>query len=285
MPKEKRAKTSALALFDVTIPVDKYSVEDLQNLLRKIAKRWVFQTEQGKGETNYIHYQVRLSLKVRKRFSTIKQEIADGRGMILGHITPTSNPTFYSGDMFYVMKEDTRKAGPWKDTDEVKVLTKQLKWFMKQPLRKFQRDIVEEATKFDMRKINLIWDTTGCCGKSLLSEYMEYLGIAEEVPPFRLMDDIFQWVCSRGIKVGFKEAYIVDMPRGMKKDKLGDFYSGIEVVKNGVAYDKRYSGEKRRFNRPRIFVFTNMLPAFDLMSQDRWVVWKINKDFTYEVIQ
>ena len=27
------------------------------------------------------------------------------------------------------------------------------------------------------------------------------------------------------------------MPRGMKKDKLEDFYSGIEVIKNGVAHD------------------------------------------------
>jgi hypothetical protein len=65
------------------------------------------------------------------------------------------------------------------------------------------------------------------------------------------------------------------MPRGMKKDKLGDFYSGIEVIKNGVAYDKRYTAKKIRFNRPRIFVFTNTLPELNLMSKDRWVIWTI----------
>jgi hypothetical protein len=100
---------------------------------------------------------------------------------------------------------------------------------------------------------------------------MEYEGLAEEIPPFRLMDDIFQWVATRPIK----SAYIVDMPRGMKKDKLGDFYSGIEVIKNGVAYDKRYTAKKIRFNRPRIFVFTNTLPELNLMSKDRWVIWTI----------
>jgi len=284
MSKKKRAIDNALAMYDITIPVDKYSVEGLQTLLRRVAKRWVFQTENGFKE-NYEHYQVRLSLKKNKRFSAVKKEIKNGRGFICGHITPTSNTEFYKGSFFYVMKEETRIAGPWKDTDQIKVLTKQLIWFMEQPRRPFMNDIINAATKFDMRKINLIWDTTGCCGKSLLSEYMEYMGLSEEIPPFRLMDDIFQWVCSRGIKNGFKKAYIVDMPRGMKKDKLGDFYSGIECVKNGVAYDKRNYGKKERFDRPRIFVFTNTLPSFSLMSVDRWVVWKIKSDFTCETIQ
>jgi hypothetical protein len=131
------------------------------------------------------------------------------------------------------------------------------------------------STAFDMRKIDLIYDPNGNIGKSLFSEYLEYNGLAEEIPPFRLMDDIFQWVCSRPIK----KCYIVDMPRGMKKDKLGDFYSGIEIIKNGVAYDKRYNAKKIRFDRPRIFVFTNMLPEFSLMSKDRWNVWIVDEEF------
>jgi hypothetical protein len=95
-----------------------------------------------------------------------------------------------------------------------------------------------------------------------------------------MMDDIFQWVCSRPKK----RSYIVDMPRGMKKDRLGDFYSGIEVIKNGVAYDKRYTAKKIRFDRPRIFVFTNTLPNLELMSKDRWEIWKIDEDFNFQVI-
>jgi hypothetical protein len=94
------------------------------------------------------------------------------------------------------------------------------------------------------------------------------------------MDDIFQWVATRPIK----QIYIVDMPRGMKKDRLGDFYAGIEVIKNGVAYDKRYTAKKIRFDRPRIIVFTNMMPNLDLMSKDRWALWEIknNKLIKYE---
>lgn len=289
MDANKLPKRGPIALYDFTIPIDYYTVTELQHILRHQCKRWVFQCEKGKGETEYEHYQVRLSLKKKMRWTTMKKS-----PILKGRHSPTSNPTVFKGDFFYVMKEDTRTSGPFKDTDEEKVMTKQLKWFSKQKLRTFQKDIINESKIFDMRKINLIWDTTGCCGKSLLSEFMEFHGLAEEIPPFRLMDDIFQWVCSRGIKTGFKPAYIVDMPRGMKKDKLGDFYSGIEVIKNGVAYDKRNSAKKCRFDRPRIFVFTNTLPSFDLMSHDRWCVWKITKtegtlfvpaDYEYEVIK
>lgn len=201
-----------------------------------------------------------------------------GTEPLTGHFSPTSNPTYYTGDEFYVMKEDTRIEGPWTDRDIPKVLTKQMDIFQKWNLREYQKDIIKEATIFDMRKINLIFDPVGNCGKSLLSEFMEFKDLAEEVPPFRLMDDIFQWVCTRPIR----PCYIIDMPRGMKKDRLGDFYSGIEVIKNGVAYDKRHRAKKIRFNRPRVFVFTNTLPLFDMMSKDRWEIWTINKDYGYD---
>lgn len=117
----------------------------------------------------------------------------------------------------------------------------------------------------DMRCINLIYDKKGHYNKSLFCEYLKYSNVAEEIPPFKLMDDIFQWVYS----VASKQAYIFDMPRGMKKDKLGDFYNNIEVIKNGVAYDKRYTAKKIRFEHPNIFVFTNTLPELSLMSKDK----------------
>jgi len=67
----------------------------------------------------------------------------------------------------------------------------------------------------------------------------------------------------------------------MRKNALGDLYSGIEVIKNGVAYDKRNYPKKSRFTRPRVFVFTNELPRLDLMSKDRWVIHTINENFEH----
>lgn len=273
--------SNALCMYDYTISTDIYNIQELKGILNKWCARWAFQKEVGK-KNGYFHYQCRISFKRdhRIRWKTLlKLKPPRIRWSGQGGCTPTSNPSFYAGNEFYVMKKETRVLGPWTDRDEEKVWTPQMQIFSKWPLRIFQRDVIEESKKFCMRSINLIYDQKGGCGKSLLAEYMEYIGIAEEIPPYRMMDDIFQWVCKRPTK----ECYIVDMPRGMKKDKLADFYSGIEVVKNGVAFDKRYTPVKKRFARPRIFVFTNELPNLLLMTKDRWIVWTIRPNFGYEI--
>ena len=261
--------------YDFRYNADDLTPEDIKGMLNGVAKRYVFQLEEG--DTGYRHYQGRLSLiKKRRKNQVLKLFVTPPN-----YLEPTCNPEYYRGDAFYCMKKDTRVGDQiYKDTDEIKVETKQLKIFKGYTLRPFQQKIIETCSQFCLRKINLVWDTTGNCGKSLLCEYLEYEGLAEEIPPFRMMDDIFRWVCCRPKK----KAYVIDMPRGMKKDRLGDFYSGVEVIKNGVSYDQRYTAKKVRFDRPRIFVFTNTLPNLELMSKDRWVIWKINKDYDIEVV-
>lgn len=270
--------SNPIAMYDYTIPRDHYSLDELKSRLNTLCSRWVFQLEKGKEE-GYEHYQCRISFKKKIRYTTMLKLKKSGAAPLTGHFSPTSNPTYLAGDNFYVMKKDTRVQGPWKDSDIAKVWTKQMEIFANWDMRIFQKDIIKESQIFNMRLLNLIYDPTGNCGKSLLSEYMEYHDLAEEVPPFRMMDDIFQWVCKRPKK----KCYIIDMPRGMKKDRLGDFYSGIEVIKNGVAYDKRYAPVKVRFDRPRVFIFTNTLPCFELMSKDRWEIWTIQDDYSYVV--
>lgn len=272
--KETESKSEPpCAVWDFRYNADTFeSHEDVIKTLKGVAKKYVFQLEQG--DNGYRHYQGRISLikKRRKREKHLLLKLFKDKPP--NYIEPTTSEEFRIGSSFYVMKADTRESGPWADTDpEPPTLTKQLEGFVKKDMYPYQKALYDLATLFDERKIDLLYDRYGNIGKSMLCEYMEYQGIAEEIPPFRMMDDIFQWVCSRPIK----PCYIIDMPRGMKKDKLADLYSGIEVVKNGVAYDKRYTAKKIRFNRPRIFVFTNSLPEFKLMSRDRWNVWEINE--------
>lgn len=265
---------SALATWDFRYNADMFSDEtELIDSLDGIAKAYVVQLEEGDG--GYKHYQGRLSLIKRRRKQEKHILLKLFKDKPPNYLEPTTNPEHFKGSAFYQMKEDTRIAGPWTDKDEKHVLTAQMNIFNSLELRPYQAALVDMAQLFDMRKIDLVYDPIGNIGKSLFSEFLEYKGIAEEIPPFRLMDDIFQWVCSRPIK----RCYIVDMPRGMKKDRLGDFYSGIEVIKNGVAYDKRYNAKKVRFDRPRMFVFTNELPQFSLMSKDRWNVWAVNEKY------
>lgn len=248
-------------------------IKGVRKWFEGIAKKYTFQVEEG--DSGYIHIQGRISLCKKRRKPELLKLFKTKKSFAPMYLEPTISKE-HKKVAFYVLKEDTRIEGPFNDTDEIKVETKQLQLFKGYTLRPYQKSIIEISQQFCMRTIDLVYDTTGNCGKSILSEYMEYLGLSEEVPSFRMMDDIFQWVCSRPIK----KSYIVDMPRGMKKDRLGDFYSGIEVIKNGVAYDKRYHAKKIRFDRPRVFVFTNTLPNLSLMSGDRWKIWIIDKDYT-----
>ena len=114
----------------------------------------------------------------------------------------------------------------------------------------------------------------GNSGKSIFAEFLEYQGVAFELPMLRTMEDLMAFAYSYPPK----KAYLIDMPRGIKKDKMGEFDGGVECLKNGVTYDKRHHGKKRRMSRPQIFIFTNVLPDFSLMSMDRWRVWTMRQD-------
>lgn len=269
---------SDLYVWDFTLKYNEdVDVNLLKDNLREVCKRWVFQLEES--DNGYIHYQGRISLIKRKTLSSLIKLFSNFDAWTQAHFSPTA--TANTKSFSYVMKLDTRKEGPWADTDKIIVETKQMKLFKSWGLLEWQHDLIKTVSKFDLRFIDLVYDPTGNAGKSLLTEFMEIHHNAEEVPPFRLMEDIFQWVYGRPTAL----TYIIDMPRGMKKDKLGDFYSGVEVIKNGVAYDKRYTAKKKRFDRPRIIIFTNTLPEFDLMSKDRWKVWIIDNNKLKEYYQ
>lgn len=253
-----------------------FDIDDLKETLREIASKWVFQVE--KGDDGYLHYQGQFALKKKRRVSELKSfwTTSYGTGALKFplpmYCAPVAKPN--TGDVFYETKLDTRVEGPYTDKDEVKVLTRQLKSFVDKELYPWQAKVLNMVKEIDDRNINIIFDQEGNMGKSIFCEWLEYKNLAFEVPPFRMMEDIM------GFVMNFKvyPAYLIDMPRGMKKDKLGEFYSGIESLKNGVAYDKRYEGKKIRFDRPQIVVFTNCLPDFGLLSRDRWRVWQTTAD-------
>lgn len=269
MPKEKE---KPCWVYDLTFSEEKNPDGQvlLKSLFSKYGKKWGYQLEEG-DNTGYRHFQCRISLLKAERLNGVYKKILN-EGLII-HKTAISHTSTNcaSGEQFwdYSTKDHTRIDGPWTSRDAPR--TKQMEMFDEWGCMPYMEDLKIKAKTFDLRAIDLIYDVEGNHGKSMFAEHMEYIGLAEEVPPFRMMDHIFEWVATRPIR----KCYIFDMPRGMKKDKLADFYSGIEVIKNGVAYDKRYSAKKIRFDRPRIFVFTNTLPEFSLMSKDRWKVWSL----------
>lgn len=241
-------------------------------------KKWAFQKENGQKATEmnpegYLHGQGRFVLTSKKLEHKVV-ELMKAYDLVDFRISQTTTHIARSGDLFYVLKKDTRVDGPWCDQDhlEKKVMTKQLEKITE--LYPWQSTMVEYLKTWDDRKIMCIIQPSGNCGKSGFAEYAEYHDLAYEIPPMNDMQDVMQ--CVLGImKKHTWKAFMIDMPKAMKKEKLGPFYAGLETLKNGVAWDKRYAFQKMRFDRPLVIVFTNSLPDISLLSEDRWDFRKI----------
>lgn len=253
------------AVWDVTWKWEDTTKSDWLSFFGTYCKKWAFQKEQGQGANGYVHGQGRMSLVAKKAFGPLKC-LMDTAGLTGYHLTPTSKGVALKGDTFYVIKKDSRLDGPWTDQDQLepKVMTKQLAKI--QTLYPWQQSVVDYLQTWEDRKILCIVQPAGDCGKSGFAEYLEYHDLANEIPPMNDMQDIMACVMS----FKNKKAFVIDMPKAMKKDKLGPFFAGLECLKNGLAYDKRYSFKKMRFDRPHIIVFTNTPPDTDLLSPDRW---------------
>lgn len=267
----KLAYDGSLVGFDVTVPESLVNTrEELHCVLCLLFKKFVYQHEQTLE--GYRHFQCRGSLHKK---STCANMYAVILPRLKGHWSVTSVTTCKGSKQFnYVMKADTRIDGPWTDEDTPPVpkkMTRQLDTFLTHEMYPYQKQILDMVHETDDRSIKLIYDPVGDCGKSVFSEYLEFKDLGWELPPLRTIEDIMQFCFS----FPDQKCYIIDMPRSMKKDKLGEFYAGIECLKNGFLYETRYKGQKRRMDRPQIIIFTNILPVLSLMSAGRWEIWEM----------
>lgn len=276
----KLAYDGQLCLFDITLS-KKLSDEKgfstyklLAHRIGELAKKFVFQLEKG-DEDGYVHWQIRLSLHKRQTASYVVKKLTP---LLPGHWSPTSREVHDSGNQFnYVMKADTRIDGPWSDEDNIPpppVLTRQLKNYWEYQRYPWQIDAERFATCYDERHIIYICDTLYNSGKSIFCEDLEYRDLACEIPPMTLMEDIMQFIHSQPVS----KCYLFDMPAAMKKEKMHQMYSGLEMLKNGFLYDKRYSGKKKRIDRPTIICFANNFPDTSLMAPDRWSIYNMTPD-------
>lgn len=279
---EKRTKgfmknpfSGQIATFDCTVKLSEFGdYRSVASELNKIAKHWCFQHEKGE-ETDYEHWQIRLSLHKKTRFEAFSREVMP---VLPGYWSSTSAPVHAGNQFNYVMKAQTRVSGPWTDKDKdlrpPPVITKQLTNFLQKAAYPWQTAMWEHAQTYNERQIMYVYDPHYNSGKSVFAEWLEYKGLAEEIPPFQQMEDIMEFVMCQPVS----SCYVIDMPAAMPKDKMRQMYSGIEMLKNGFLYDKRYNGKKRRIDRPQIMVFANQLPDTKLMAPDRWMVYYIQPD-------
>lgn len=264
--------TSAICVYDFTLP-KVCEKDELKTVLKEISKKWCFQLE--RGESGYEHYQGRFSLKTKVRLSGCKNMFKWNEI----HLSPTSNEN--KTNTFYVTKEETRIDGPWSDADKEIYIPRQIREI--DTLYPWQQYIVDRYDVWDKRTINVVIDTKGNNGKSTLIGYMRAHGLAFAIPFANDFKDIMRMI----MDVGTKRCYLMDMPRAINKEKLYQMYGAFETIKNGYAFDDRYHFKEKVFDCPNIWIFTNHKPDMSLLSEDRWVLWKISDDMdliSYETL-
>lgn len=258
------AATNAVCVWDFTAAEDGNTFTEIETALKDKCKKWTFQLERGE-ETGYLHYQGRVSLKLKSRLPKFLNKV---------NWKPTS--TENRDNMFYVSKEETRVEGPWADTDPSRYVPKHLlkitEW------RPWQQKIVDSREDFDDRKINVVVDVKGNIGKTSMAGLLMIHQKCSYIPFVKDYKDIMRMVMDMP-KYGM---YIIDLPRAVKKEHQREMWAALETVKGGYAYDDRYSFKYEWFDSPTIWVFTNQLPDLTYQSLDRWALWTVKDNEMHE---
>jgi hypothetical protein len=257
-------------VWDFTLKSEDIEDEEiLKDSLQKYCKKWTFQLELS--DSGYEHYQGRISLIKKKSLSALIKFFKQDSFWNPVHFSPTSNNA--KGEIFYVIKEDTRIKGPWCEKDEIIYIPRQIREM--EGLRPFQEKIIALSNIWDKRTINLVYCESGNLGKSLLVGYCRAHKIGRALPPINDTKDLLRMVCD----LPTSKMYLFDMPRAMNKERLFQFYSAVETIKDGYAYDDRYNFREKIFDCPNIWIFSNNLPDHTMLSKDRWKIWTINSVF------
>lgn len=274
----------ACATWDFRITKRDLSHLDVIQGLEGIAKQYVFQLEEG--DSGYIHYQGRMSL-IKKRRATEKQKILDlFQTWKPEYLQPTTNPEHQSTSFSYVIKADTRIAGPWTDADKPKDVYIPRQYRNINPetdLRPFQQTIwnnTQNPDLFDSRSINLVYCERGNKGKSTIAHLCRIKANCIVIPAIiNDAKELIQVACDMCMdsKNRCPNTVFVDLPRAINKDRLYGLYSAIEVIKDGYLYDVRHHFKCWDIDSPHVWVFTNVMPDLAMLSLDRWNVWTIDE--------
>ena len=166
------------------------------------------------------------------------------------------------------------------DLQDPPVLTKQLRRFQQHPPRPWMTEARAWLTEDDDRTVHLIFDDVGHAGKTIWTEAMVYEGLASFIPPFDSVGDLM----AIAYAAKKKTAFIMDMPRGTRKHMLGDLYAGVESIKDGKAYDKRYNWKMAWFDRPAMIIFAKRMPVFSCLAEDRWAIHEMQPDYSLKLL-
>jgi len=261
------SSVSSLYHFSITWSAPPTAQPLAHKAFSQVAKKFIYQWE--RGATGYVHCQAYLNLK-KKSYYTGKPlgKLLNSLGLNGAECRAASSDGLEELKR-YTKKLDTRIAGPWGDKpiylgqDLICINTPY-------PWQKQILEIVKSPP--DDRKILWINDSGGNIGKSKLLKYLCYNRLAKRIP----LGNATQ-LKTNVITQGPSLCYCVDLPRTIgSTERMHDLISAIEEIKNGWVSSAMYGKHQELFMQPpHVIIFSNMSPPRELMSADRWEVYKV----------
>lgn len=130
------------------------------------------------------------------------------------------------------------------------------------------------------RKIIIVVDKYGGIGKTFLAGWHDVRHRAILVPPMDSHRDIMRMIFSQEVVSGL---IFIDIPRALSRRQMRAIYAAAESIKDGKAYDERYQWRVKRFDTPKVVIFTNDEPDRRQLSPDRWVIIYPERDGSFTI--
>ncbi len=225
-------------------------------------KAYVIQEEQKEGGVR--HLQGCLSFGEKRKFMYLKKKFHSV------HWEPVEN---LAAARNYCQKLDTRVGKTWVVGFKTEPLHNHK---VVDPLEGKRLYAYQERIKaiirgpVDDRKIYWLWSDKGGIGKSaltkslVLTEDAILVGGTWKDALYAIGERLKKENGWQRIKV-----ILIDIPRS-QGNKVS--YTGIESIKNGVAFSPKYESSMLVFDIPHVIVFANQEPNQNMLSLDRWVI-------------
>lgn len=254
---------------------------DLEKLFKANCSNYVFQKEAG--TQGRIHYQCAVKFKTRKTFQAVMRLLTSIEGTAPSNFTITNMLGTWEQNVDYCTKHET-KIGPTFSTEKF-YEPNDLK-IMEDPSKRYpwQNSIInlliEEVTgtikAAGDREILWIEDPKGRSGKSKLIKWLcfNYTDVA------KVSFGTSAQLRSALISAGIRKIYFIDVPRTLgDEDSMRSLMSVLEDLKNGFVVSTFYgSYATLMLEPPHIVVVSNANCEKKYLSEDRWVVFKINSN-------
>lgn len=146
------------------------------------------------------------------------------------------------------------------------------------PLREWQTSLLKIlGNEPSRRHIIFLVDLKGNTGKSWFADWYSI-----EHPPAQVLEPGKKADMAYAL-AGDSRVLFMDCPRS----KQGDFiqYDFLEAVKNGRVFSGKYESSLKSIGPCHVVVGTNEYPDMTKLSEDRYVIWKLNTDGGHTVVE